>query len=132
MSTHAIAWFDEDILGINDVEQATSGARCERRWERTKIDVRIRVTYSLGQDTERIDGQGHDVSGGGIGTYLPADLNVDDNVVVELVRRYGQARISFAAKVSNRNGFRYGLEFVGVEEEQRDALMTAITGTATN
>ena len=129
MSTHAITWFDEDVLGLNDAQQATAGAHCERRWERTKIDIRIRVTYTVGKETEQIDGQGHDVSKGGMGTYLPADLNVNDNVVVELVRRYGQPRITFSAKVSNRNGFRYGLEFVGVEEEQRAALMSAITST---
>jgi hypothetical protein len=130
MSTHAIAWFDDDILGLDNAPQATEGARCERRWERTKIDVRIRVTYPLGKDTEMIDGQGHDVSEGGMGTYLPVDLNVGDNVVVELVRRYGQPRITFSGKVSNRNGFRYGIEFVAVEDEQRAVLMNAITGTA--
>ncbi len=130
MSTHAIAWFDDDILNLDNAPQVTAEARCERRWERTKIDVRVRVTYSRGKDTEQIDGQGHDVSEGGMGTYLPVDLNVDDNVVVELVRRYGQPRITFSAKVSNRNGFRYGLEFVAVEEEQRAILMNAITGTA--
>ena len=131
MSTHAIVWFhDEDILDLEDTKEVTAEAQCERRWERTKIDVRIRVTYALGKETEQIDGQGHDVSEGGMGTYLPVDLNVDDSVVVELVRRYGQPRISFSAKVSNRNGFRYGLEFVSVEDEQRALLMSAITGTA--
>jgi c-di-GMP-binding flagellar brake protein YcgR len=131
MSTHAIVWFhNDDILGLEDTQKVTAEARCERRWERTKIDVRIRVTYSLGKDTEQIDGQGHDVSEGGMGTYLPVDLNMNDSVVVELVRRYGQPRISFSAKVSNRNGFRYGLEFVSVGDEQRAVLMGAIMGTA--
>ena len=131
MSTHAIVWFnDEDILGLNDAPPVTADARCERRWERSKIDVRIRVTFSVGSATEQIEGQGHDVSEGGMGTYIPTELKTGDNVVVELVRRYGQPRISFSAKVSNRNGFRYGLQFVGVEDDQRTCLFSAITGTA--
>lgn len=131
MSTHAIVWFhDEDILGLYDAQQVAAEAKCERRWERTKIDVRVRVTYTLGNDAEQIEGQGHDVSEGGMGTYIPAELKTGDNVVVELVRRYGQPRISFSATVSNRNGFRYGLEFVGVVDEQRTCLFSAIAGTA--
>src|SRR4051812_4180585 len=131
MSTHAIVWFhDDDILELNDTQQVTAEAKCERRWERTRIDVRIRVTYTLGKETEQIEGQGHDASEGGMGTYIPAELKQGDVVVVELVRRYGQARISFSAQVSNRNGFRYGLEFMGVEEEQREGLFSAILGTA--
>lgn len=128
MSTHAIVWFnDEDILGLDSPEPVAAPS-CERRWERVKIDVRIRVAYKVGNETEMVDGQGNDVSEGGMATYIPADLAPGDEVKVELVRRYGQARISFSAKVNNRNGFRYGLEFVGIEDEQRGPLVSAITG----
>src|SRR5438874_257581 len=127
MSTHAIAWFnDDDVLGLHEADGDTSDAPvavadppCERRWPRTKIDVRVRVTYTDRKEMVNVDGQGNDVSEGGMATYIPADLEVGANVVVEVVRRYGQPRISFSAKVNNRNGFRYGLEFVGVEDEQR-------------
>jgi PilZ domain len=130
MSTHAIVWFhDDDILSLNDAPAATAEVDCERRWERVKIDVRIRVTYSERGLTEHVDGQGNDVSEGGMATYIPADLNVGDNVVLELVRRYGQPRISVSAKVNNRNGFRYGLEFVGIKEDERAGLLQAITDT---
>lgn len=53
MSTHAIAWFDDDILNLDNAPQVTAEARCERRWERTKIDVRVRVTYSRGKILNR-------------------------------------------------------------------------------
>src|SRR5260221_14008221 len=130
MSTHAIAWFnDDDILSLKDETVATAET-CERRWERTKIDVRIRVTYSDRGQTENVDGQGNDVSEGGMATYIPADLNVGDNVVVELVRRYGQPRVSVSAKVNNRNGFRYGLEFVNIKDDERAGLFQAITDSA--
>ena len=130
MSTHAIVWFhDEDILGLEAPQPSVTQASCERRWERTKVDVRIRVAYRLGVDTETVDGQGNDVSEGGMATYIPADLTPGDEVRVELVRRYGQPRISFSAKVNNRQGFRYGLEFVGVADDQRGPLVTAIKDT---
>ena len=128
MSTHAIVWFnEEDILGLNSVEPVAAPA-CERRWERIKVDVRIRVAYKVGNETETVDGQANDVSGGGMASYIPADLASGDEVRVEIVRRYGQPRISFSAKVNNRNGFRYGLEFVGVKDDQREPLVNAITG----
>jgi len=131
MSTHAIVWFqDDDILGLHDVDIATAAAEIsgERRWPRIKIDVRIRVSYSVGLDLETVDGQGNDVSEGGMATYIPADLKVGDNVLVELVRRYGQQPVTFSAKVNNRSGFRYGLEFIGVPDDQRHKLVTAISG----
>jgi hypothetical protein len=129
MSTHAIVWFqDEDILGLNDSVATAEPNTGERRWPRLKIDLRIRVTYTVGLEIETVDGQGHDICEGGMGTYIPAELNHGDNVVVELVLRYGQPRISFSAKVNNRNGFRYGLEFIGIEDVQRAKLVSSITG----
>lgn len=129
MSTHAIAWFDEeDVLNLDAQAEVPAQASCERRWPRIKVDVRIRVTYSERGELTIIDGQGNDVSQGGMTTYIPADLNTGDNVIVEVVQRYGRPRISFSARISNRNGFRYGLEYVGVEDEHREGLMNSITG----
>lgn len=134
MSTHAIAWFDEeDLLGLDTPAVATAEARCERRYERVKIDVRVRVSYVFHGETQSIDGQGNDVSGGGMALYIPADLNIGDNVVVEVIQRYGRPRVTFSATVNNRNGFRYGMEFVGVEDDHRATLVQNITGaTITN
>jgi len=124
MSTHAIAWFnDEDILGLDDAPEMAAETRCERRWERIKLECRVRVTFNIGKATESIDGQGNDISGGGISLYVPAELNVGDKVTIELVRRYGKPRVMVAAEVVNKNGFRYGMEFAGVSDEQREQIV---------
>ena len=128
MSTHALAWFnDEDVLGLTDEPAIAAEARCERRWERIKLDCRVRVTFNVGKVTETTDGQGNDISGGGISLYVPAELNVGDNVTIELVRRYGKPRVFAAAQVMNRNGFRYGMEFVGLKDEQREQVVENFT-----
>jgi hypothetical protein len=129
MSTHSIVWFkDDDILGLDCDAIAVAEPQCERRWERIKIDVRIRVTYSERGLTEQVDAQANDICEGGMATYIPAELNVGDTVVIELVRRYGQPRVSVSATVNNRNGFRYGLEFIGIKDEDRAGLMKTIMG----
>jgi hypothetical protein len=128
MSTHAIAWFnDEDILGLADIYVAEPVPACERRWERIKVDCRVRVTYKARGENETIDGQGNDISGGGISLYVPAELNVGDQVTIELVRRFGKPRVCVAATVSNRQGFRYGMEFAGVQDEQREQIVKNFT-----
>jgi hypothetical protein len=128
MSTHSIAWFnDEDVLGLHDEPAIATEARCERRWERIKLDSRVRVTFNIGKAAETIDGQGNDISGGGISLYVPADLNVGDQVNIELVRRYGKPRVTVGAQVMNRNGFRYGMEFDGLTDEQREELVVNFT-----
>jgi hypothetical protein len=128
MSTHAIAWFnDEDVLGLSESSEVAAAPPCERRWERIKIDCRLRVAFTVGSEVETIDGQGNDVSGGGMSVYIPAELAVGDNVTVELVRRYGKPRVTAAATVNNRNGFRYGLEFVGLEDDQREQVVKNFT-----
>src|SRR3954469_19599612 len=131
MSTHAITWFnDEDVLGMHDPVQAMTEPPTERRWSRTKIDCRARVTYTLRGQAEVVDGQGNDVSEGGMSVYVPAEIGLGEMISVELVRRYGKARVIIATKVTNRNGFRYGLEFANIEEEQRIPLVASIIGAA--
>jgi hypothetical protein len=128
MSIHAIAWFnDEDVLDLNDAPKVEVEARCERRWDRIKLDCRVRVTFNIGKATETIDGQGNDISGGGISLYVPAELNEGDQVTIELVRRYGKPRVMVAAQVMNKNGFRYGMEFAGLKDEQREEVVTSFT-----
>ena len=126
VNTQVTALDEEDILGIFGPPQPPYEPRIQRRWPRSKIKVRIEVTVCVDGCVETIPGQGDDISEGGMATYISADLQVNDTVSVEIVQMYGKPRLSFAARVSNRNGFRYGLEFVDVSDENRSALAGSI------
>jgi hypothetical protein len=116
---------DDDILGISS-SPAPVPEPPKRRWERIKIEVRIKLKIKVGLRTEFVQGQGNDVSEGGMAAYVPADLNVDDEVEVEIMVPYGKRPIDFFARVCNRNGFRYGLEFVKVTAANRDELIQSL------
>jgi hypothetical protein len=96
-----------------------------RRWPRYKVDLRLKVTLPQKPGAAGRNftfGQGSDVSEGGMAAYIPSELNVGEVVGIEFVLPYSKETISLRAEVRNRNGFRYGLEYVLISEAHQ-ALM---------
>lgn len=102
----------------------------ERRWPRYKVDLRLKVTLpqNPGAAAGRnfTFGQGSDVSEGGMAAYIPSELNVGDVVGVEFVLPYSKETISLRAEVRNRNGFRYGLEYVLISSDHQQLLRKSL------
>ncbi len=104
-------------LEINaHVGQASAPARAPRY----TIDLQIAVTCpSLAAP---LRGHAYDISVDGMGAtmvgVLPAGQEVTVNCVLPLVHQALRAR----ARVSYREGFRHGFEFVGLEAEEREAI----------
>ena len=101
-----------------------------RRWERFTVDVRMKASFKRNSMPLTVFGRGSDVSQGGMAAYIPSELTVGTSVDLELSLPYvsGEQPIRIVATVRNRNGFRYGLEFLGVEDDQRNKLVSAISG----
>jgi c-di-GMP-binding flagellar brake protein YcgR len=128
--SHTVTKDDEDILSLFIEAEPLPQPSTVRRWQRVKIEVHIKVRVQKSGRTEFVHGQGNDVSEGGMAAYVPADLCVDDQIEVEIVLPYGKRPVSFSARVCNRNGFRYGLEFVNVAEANRTELLSCLKAFA--
>jgi len=100
----------------------------ERRWNRHKIDIRLKVTAALADGTElSIFGRGNSMSQGGIGAYIPASLSLGAPVNLELTFPYCADEVRVQAVVRSCEGFRYGLEFVEVPREIQQTIVKSCT-----
>ena len=110
------------VLSVHSSQMATGPKKdwsVERRWPRYKVDLRLKVTLpesAVSAGRNFTFGQGSDVSEGGMAAYIPSELNVGDVMGLEFVLPYAKETISLRAEVRNRNGFRYGLEYVLISE----------------
>jgi hypothetical protein len=98
--------------------QAGAGAHL-RRWDRYKIDVRLRVTITGRGETSTAFGRGNNLSHGGMGAYIPCAIPLGAKVLLEVSFPYSTVELQVPAVVRSCEGFRYGLEFVDVPAETR-------------
>ena len=99
-----------------------------RRWERFPVDIRLKASFKRNGMPLAIFGRGSDVSQGGMAAYIPSELPVGTNVELELSLPYvsGEQPIRISAAVRNRNGFRYGLEYVSLSEPDKERLLKSL------
>lgn len=99
-----------------------------RRWERFPVDIRLKASFKRNGMPLAIFGRGSDVSQGGMAAYIPAELAVGTNVELELSLPYvsGEQPIRIGAAVRNRNGFRYGLEYVTLSDADKVRLLKSL------
>jgi hypothetical protein len=86
-----------------------------RRWNRHKIDIRLKVTARLADGTENsMFGRGNSLSRGGLGAYIPATIPLGAEVDLALTFPYSANEVNVRAVIRSCEGFRYGLEFIEV------------------
>jgi len=106
------------------MEEEDENAAQARRWERQKIDSRLKATLRLADGTSNsVFGRGHSLSPGGLGAYIPAAIAVGEKIDVELTFSYSSSEVRLRAIVRSCEGFRYNLEFVEVPEEVKRTLL---------
>jgi len=96
-----------------------------RRWRRYPLDVPIRVIVQTPEKTKLYDGRGNELSEGGMAVTAGVELKAEDTIAIEFTPPYAANPIRVRGTVRNRQGYRYGVEFLvaGVEElEQVDRL----------
>jgi PilZ domain len=123
----------EDILGSVDLSPQAPRAEeysVQRRWDRVRLSTHIKVHRTLDGVFETTDGQAQDLCIGGIGAYIPNTFAVDEMVTVEFVLPLGHRPIKFEAIVRDAKGFRYGFEFLRVQDNEATQLRESIAAFA--
>jgi hypothetical protein len=105
-----------------------------RRWPRYKVNVPIRVIVSRPMKASIFDGRGTSLSEGGMALFAGAELRLGDQVAVEFTPPFSSPPIRVDAKICNRSGYHYGVEFIAADNAQRqnvDQLRMHLTSFAT-
>ncbi len=110
------------IFDVNPTH-SQPGYELARRWCRYEVSFPITVVVSKGTKTEVTGGKATCISEGGMGMSAGAELMPGDRVTVEFNPPYSPQPVRVEARVSNRTGYNYGLEFVAesASQEQRVA-----------
>jgi len=102
-----------------------------RRYRRYKLDVPVRVIVHSEEKTRIIHGRGNELNQGGLAVNAGVELEVGDQVEVEFTPAYTGQPLRARATVKNRNGYRYGLEFLtetAVDYERVEDIRVALQG----
>jgi hypothetical protein len=92
-----------------------------RRLVRAQFDQQIKVRSTTDAGKEIVtQGRIRDITEHGIGAVVPVSLFPGDEVTLEFTA--GGCQLTLKACIVHRRGFRYGMEFVGLGENDEDAL----------
>jgi hypothetical protein len=95
-----------------------------RRWRRYSVNVPIRVIIQRAMKSTIVQGRGSALSEGGMAIFAGAELKPGEHIAVEFTPPYSAPPIRVEARVCNRRGYDYGLEFLDREPEQREEVTT--------
>lgn len=95
-------------------QQLESAPRSKRPWPRFAVDipVQVRVTTQGPTRVTASEGQGTDLSCGGLAVEVGFDLALGAQIGVEFTPPYSDQAITFRGFVRNRDGNHYGVEFI--------------------
>ncbi len=102
-----------------------------RRYRRYKLDVPVRVIVHSDEKTRIIHGRGNELNEGGLAVNAGVELEIGDEIEVEFTPAYTGQPLRARASVKNRNGYRYGLEFLtetAVDYERVEDIRIALQG----
>jgi c-di-GMP-binding flagellar brake protein YcgR len=100
-----------------------SDFEAKRQWERYKIDIRVRITYSGDGAKQVAFGRGYDVSGGGMAIFTPVNIMMGAHIEVQFSIPGMPEPVEVEAVVRNRQGYRYGVEFAALTVAQRKEII---------
>ena len=98
-----------------------------RRWTRYNVSLSLRVRVPTASGEEFMLAHGRDVSQGGMAVYVPADLEIGNAVLLELIFPGTEKPLTLHATIKNRMGFKYGVEFMNPTPEQQETSLCTYT-----
>ena len=96
-----------------------------RRYSRRDIDVRIKIALNNNGVQTFVYGRGNDIAEGGMAAYISMEMSIGSRIKLEVQLPYSQQPLKILATVRNRHGFRYGLEFTTVSDQDREIIRRA-------
>jgi hypothetical protein len=106
------------------VREANTNRSHVRRWKRHNVNVPIRVIIQRATKSTIVQGRGSALSEGGMAIFAGAELKPGEHIAVEFTPPYSAPPVRVEARVCNRRGYDYGLEFLDREPEQREEVAT--------
>ena len=88
--------------------------KSKRHWPRYAVDMPVEVRVTTQGPTRAVScqGQGTDLSCGGLAVTADIDLPIGAQIGVEFIPPSSDQSIKFRCFVRNRDGIRYGVEFI--------------------
>jgi hypothetical protein len=102
--------------------QSTHSFAAERRWQRFKLDVPVRVVAQRESKTLIVNGRGNEVSEGGLAIFVGMEARLGERLWVEFTPPYSSEPLRVPAVVRNRTGYRYGIEFDAENPEENEKV----------
>lgn len=93
-----------------------------RRWPRYKVDVPVRVITQGLTKVTIVQGRGSELNNGGMAIFAGTELAIDAQVQVEFTPPYSGQPIRVRCFVRNRNGYRYGVEFITESDDDYESV----------
>jgi hypothetical protein len=94
-------------------------AATHRRWPRFAVDIPVQVRVTTQGPTRVISsiGKGTDISAGGLAVNAEIELPIGAQIGVEFTPPYANVPVVFRGFIRNRDGNRYGVEFITENDE---------------
>ena len=96
-----------------------------RRYPRFPIEVTVSVRGLGPNGIVELSGRSFQIGQNGIGAILPGDLEPGDVVKIEVALPGNAKLLKLSALIRYRNGLRYGFEFLGSNEPDREIIRHA-------
>jgi hypothetical protein len=93
-----------------------------RRWPRYKIDVPVRAIRQVSAKVTIVEGRGSELNNGGMTILAGMELSIGAQVFVEFTPPYSGQPIRVGCFVRNRNGYRYGVEFIRESDDDHQSV----------
>jgi PilZ domain-containing protein len=93
-----------------------------RRWPRYKVDVPVRVITQGLTKVTIVQGRGSELNNGGMAIFAGTELAIDTQVQVEFTPPYSGQPIRVRCFVRNRDGYRYGVEFITESDDDYESV----------
>jgi PilZ domain-containing protein len=93
-----------------------------RRWPRYKVDVPVRVITQGLTKVTIVQGRGSELNNGGMAIFAGTELAIDAQVQVEFTPPYSGQPIRVRCFVRNRDGYRYGVEFITESDDDYESV----------
>jgi c-di-GMP-binding flagellar brake protein YcgR len=96
--------------------------RRQRRYPRYRSEFPVTVTLFSGQEHEHLDAHCRDLSQGGIGVLIAADLTVGGVASLAFSLPNAPEQWEVRAVIRCRRGYQYGFEFLSLSQQQSKTL----------
>ncbi len=111
------------MLNLNPFAALRARSEKDRQFRRHHVDLAVRVKVWRGGAYQVVDARGTDVSQGGMALFVGTALQLGETVTIEVALPYSEHQLMLTGVVRNVAGDQYGMEFVSLRDQQREAIV---------